>query len=255
MLLDPFKLLFTFMAQFMTLRRNRFFSGIAASVLLGMALCPLAAIARDDKPPASGRSSGSRGCGLAAPAAASIPSLILLNPGPQPGQTTSPAPTFAWFVRDVEPQPLVFRLYEAVGPDEYTLLKEVQGDTIKSAPGIMVYSPAQAGLKLMQGKRYRWQVELVCDPNHPSSNVFAEAELEVVAMPPALKQQLAQSRDRAQQVLLLSQNNLWYDAVSAAIKPVVTETPQFLAPVLEQVATSAVERQLLQNSAVHTLQP
>jgi len=52
----------------------------------------------------------------------------------------------------------------------------------------MVLSLSKSNLELSTGKRYRWQVELVCPSHPPSSNLFAESEIEVVPIQAKLRQ-------------------------------------------------------------------
>jgi hypothetical protein len=106
------------------------------------------------------------------------------------------------------------------------------------------------------GKRYRWQVELVCNPSRPSSNLFAEAAIEVVPLQAGLKTQLAQSRDHLDRAKLYAQANLWYDVLKAAFTP-LRSTARLHAlrlSVLDRVALDAAERQLLQVSDIHPIQ-
>jgi len=89
--------------------------------------------------------------------------LILLAPSGRLGQTVSTRPTFAWFVRDAS-WPIEFRLYEHdLSNDTFKLVKEIKDEGFKSSPGIMVLSLSKSNLELSTGKRYRWQVELVCN--------------------------------------------------------------------------------------------
>ena len=192
---------------------------------------------------------------MAAPTSSEAPALILFSPNQQRGTTTSTRPTFAWFVRDADARPLEFRLYE-VEKNQFKLVKEIKGNAFKTSPGIMMLSLSEADPPLTVGKRYRWQVELVCNPNRPSSNLFASAELDVVPLPTGLKQTLEQTRDRVTQATLLAKANLWYDAVSAAFG---SPNPSLLKDVqrslLNQIAITEIERQLLSNSATVSVQP
>jgi hypothetical protein len=152
-------------------------------------LIPLVALADDpDQAPASGRSSGGRGCGTtisstASPAAASnVPSLILLAPQVDAPQTFSMRPQFAWFVRDTAPIAMEFRLYAESANNRYTLIKEIKDEQFKTAPGVNLLTFAPTTPELPIG-RYRWQVVLICDRNRPSSNLFATADIEIVKSP------------------------------------------------------------------------
>jgi Domain of Unknown Function (DUF928) len=153
---------------------------LISGLLIAFSLTPMAALADDpDQAPASGRSSGGRGCGTTissteSPSAANVPSLILIT---QPSISTRPQ--FAWFVRDAAPITMEFRLYAQSTDNRYTLIKEIKDDPFKTAPGINVLTFAPTTPELSIG-RYRWQVVLICDRNRPSSHLFATADVEIV---------------------------------------------------------------------------
>jgi Domain of Unknown Function (DUF928) len=223
--------------------------------LLGLSLMPVAAWADDDEAPPSGRSSGGRGCGTAAQTVQSdVPSLILLAPQGS-AKTVSTRPTFAWFVRDATPISMEFRLYSQAENNRYKLVKEIKDDRFKTVPGVMILSLAQTMPELAIG-RYRWQVALVCDRSHPSSNLFAESDLEVVPMPLDLKTRLEKTPDPFSQASLYAQANFWYDALGTAIGSSSNNTalkdPRL--SLLDKITLNTRERQILQNSAVHQMQ-
>lgn len=223
--------------------------------LLGLSLMPVAAWADDDEAPPSGRSSGGRGCGTAAQTVQSdIPSLILLAPQGST-KTVSTRPTFAWFVRDAAPVSMEFRLYAQMENNRYKLIKEIKDDRFKTVPGVMMLSLVQTTPELALG-RYRWQVALVCDRSHPSSNLFAESELEVVPMPLDLKARLEKTPEQFSQASLYAQANFWYDALGIAISSSGHNSglkdPRL--SLLDKVVLSSTERQLVQDSGVHLMQ-
>lgn len=237
------------------LLKQQIVTKLLAGVVVGLCFMPAIALADDDKAPSSGRSSGGRGCGSSTRPAANVPALILITPNGQSGKTVSTRPTFAWFVRDAAPVPLEFRLYEQDG-DRFVLVQAIKDDRLRSAPGIMVLSADDGLPELTVGKRYRWQVELVCNPSRPSSNLFAEAAIEVVPLQAGLKTQLAQSRDRLDRAKLYAQANLWYDVLKTAFTPIrsTTRLQALRLSVLEQVALDPTERQLLKASSIHPIQ-
>lgn len=229
---------------------------LAAGVILGLWLLPAISLADDDTAPSNGRSSGGRGCGTSMQATEpNVPALILLAPNGQAGQTVSTRPTFAWFVRDAVSRPIEFRLYEQDGK-RFKLVKEIKDDRLKSTPGIMVMSPAGAIPELTVGKRYRWQVELVCNPSRPSSNLFAEAMLDVIPLQVGLKNQLAQTGDRLSKAKLYAKENLWYDVLKTAFTPPTSavQLQGLRQLVFDRVAIDPAERQLLRASSIHAIQ-
>jgi Domain of Unknown Function (DUF928) len=224
-------------------------------ILLGLSLTPVVAWADDDEAPPSGRSSGGRGCGTAVQTVQSdIPSLILLAPQGS-AKTVSTRPVFTWFVRDAAPVSMEFRLYAQAENNRYKLVKEIKDDRFKTVPGVMMLSLAQTTPELALG-RYRWQVALVCDRSHPSSNLFAESELEVVAMPLDLKTRLERTPDRFSQASLYAQANFWYDALGTATRTSDNNSglKDLRLSLLDKVTLSNVERQLVQGSKIHPIQ-
>jgi Domain of Unknown Function (DUF928) len=197
----------------------RYFWGWIA-VLTLMILTPPVANSQAPKetpPQTGGRSGGTRGCDAGhAIASNDLPALMLLTPNKVPAKTTTTRPTFAWFIREAAPQPLIFRLYQ-YEPTRQTvrLVIELRGDRIISQPGIMVLSLSESAMSA--GQRYLWQVELVCDPNHPSSNVFAEADIEVVAAEPELLRKVAKADRVSDRITLYLEAGLWHDALRLAL--------------------------------------
>lgn len=185
----------------------------ALTIILSLSQATLAAYRppREQKPPSGYTdSSGIRGnC-----KAIGAHSLTLLAPVTHVGQTTSPHPTFAWFVPSHQKMPIEFTLYE-FGTDEQ--LKLTYKSQLHSYPGIMKLSLPQKLPALTVGQRYLWQVEILCNRNRPSRNLLASAEIEVVTMPTGLKNALSNKRDRAQKAGLYAQAGMWYDALSEAL--------------------------------------
>lgn len=222
-------------------------------------LIPTVALAncKDSKelpPNTNGRSGGSRGCSTQKTSSDSIPALILLAPSRGDAKVISTRPTFAWLVNDPGTWQMEFRLYEYDRRSyEPKLVAEIKDANFKSYPGIVVLSPSQSIPELAVAKSYLWQVELICDPLHPSGNPFAEAEIEVVETSPDLKAQLAKTNLASKQASLYSQSGLWYDALSIVL---TQQNPQIaqLNSLLDQVATSNKEKEKLRESAIHRIQ-
>ncbi|MEG3901514.1 DUF928 domain-containing protein [Microcoleus sp. B4-C5] len=150
--------------------------------------------------------------------------LTALVPFSHVGQTISGHPTFTWFVPDRTSRPLQLRLFARSGQ----LLYRTE---IQSQPGIMSVALPSNGPQLSIGQSYQWQVVLVCDPNVPSRNVVAAAEIQVVAPAASLQTQLAAAQTPQQRIDLYAESGLWYDAIAEARK--ASETSQNQAAVLE----------------------
>ncbi|MGV0028206.1 DUF928 domain-containing protein [Phormidesmis priestleyi] len=137
--------------------------------------------------------------------------LTPLAPLSHVGQTSSQRPTFVWFVPDRQPYPLQFRLFTATGQRLYTT-------QMQSQPGIMQVSLPQNQPELAIGQSYVWQVVLVCNPNAPSMNVVATANIAVVKPSATLQMQLAAAQTAQQRIDLYAESGLWYDALAEAQK-------------------------------------
>ena len=244
-------------------RSIKLITGVTLSLLL---LAPSAFSANkshsDDLPPdTSGNSGGSRGCDTRTKISTdSIPALMLLAPTQGLGQIVATSPTFAWFIRDSGSWPIRFKLY-AYDPvtRQAKSIKEVQDENFKSSPGIMVLSLSDLVLSI--GQTYVWEVELICNPSHPSGNPFATAATRVVQMPPDLKTQLSyiHEQDRFNKAALYAKAGLWYDtlgiALTAGNDPKLKELKFSL---LQQLAAASTDREevgvRLTESAVYQVQ-
>lgn len=225
--------------------------------ILGLlSLTPWVAISQplqDPPPQTSGRSGGSRGCDTKQ-ATANVPALMLLTPNRTLAKTTAIRPTFAWFIGDATPQPLTFRVYQ-YEPTRQTVHLVVELRDVVSQPGIMVLSLPEPALSI--GQRYLWQVELVCDPNHPSSNVFAEADVEVVAIASSLQTKLANATSLDDRITLYAEAGLWHDALRLALdrsheKSTIDDRTLVL---LRQIGVTDTELNSLKRSPIHQLHP
>ncbi|MCC5648126.1 DUF928 domain-containing protein [Nostoc sp. CHAB 5824] len=161
-------------------------------------------ILTDPPPQTTGTSGGSRGCETQAETSSSnIPALILLAPSQIYGQTLATRPIFAWFISNSGSSQMEFRLYEYDQASKQSkLVKEIKDENFKSSPGIMVLSLSSP--ELLIGRRYLWQVELVCDANRPSGNPFATAAMKVVTVKPDFNKQLSQTNNVLNKAILYS---------------------------------------------------
>jgi hypothetical protein len=119
---------------------------------------------------------------------------------------------------------------------------------LKTTPGIMKLSLPKNQPGLVVGERYLWQVAMLCDPNHPSSDLVAKAEIERVEMLPSLAQKLSQNRDRAAKIDSYAQAGLWYDALGEALRKTsrnleIANLLEDLAHIESPTTASAIDRQ------------
>lgn len=166
----------------------------------------------DQKPPSgyttsSGTRGGCEGDGIP---------LTALAPKTHLGRTLSTHPTLAWFVPDGTTEPMEFRLYEY--DDQGNPQPVGQPIQLQSLPGIMMLSLAREQLELTVGKTYLWQVAILCDPDNDSSNLIARADIQVVEMPLALQEKLAQANTGSEKVEFYASRGFWYDAMGEALQ-------------------------------------
>lgn len=138
-------------------------------------------------------------------------SLSLLAPTNHVGQTASKYPTFAWFVPETKSLPMEFRLYK-YGDDNQLQLQNWW--KMQSQFGVMTLSLPENQPSLELGQRYVWQVAVLCDFNHPSNDLVATAEVDVVEIPSIINIK----ENAGKQVDVLAEAGLWYDALGVALK-------------------------------------
>lgn len=160
-------------------------------------------------------------------------SPTILAPITHVGQTTLSHPTFAWFVPDDQPTPMEFTLYEFDTNDDPSKL--AYKHELQSLPGIMKLSLPIQLPGLTVGKRYLWQVETLCNRNHPSRNLLARAEIELVQMLPTLKTALSYRHQHSQKAILYAQAGIWYDALGEALSSTANEQLGIAASLLEDL--------------------
>ncbi len=158
-------------------------------------------------------------------------SLTVLAPISHVGKTVSKQPTFAWFVPDTKSYPMEFTLYEynSNGKPE-----EIKSSKLSSKPGIMKLSIPKNQLNFSVGKRYRWQIALLCDTNSPSKDLSAEAEFEVAPIPNNLASQIAQTTNSIQKARIYANEGFWYDALGETLKS--SQNQQFKLALLEKLS-------------------
>ncbi|WP_427161062.1 DUF928 domain-containing protein [Aliinostoc sp. HNIBRCY26] len=194
---------------------TRIFTGCILSAILGVTQAAMAGYKppKDQKPPSGySDSSGVRGrC-----ESSSGRSLMLLAPQTHVGLTTSTHPTFAWYVTNNQSLPIKFSLYEFD-----TNLRPQKLDTytkiLLSSPGLMKQTLPQDLPGLSVGKRYLWQLQIICNPERPSHNPIARAEVEVVAAPQTLINDLAMTNNPDLKANLYGKHGIWYDAIKEAL--------------------------------------
>jgi hypothetical protein len=158
--------------------------------------------------------------------------LTALAPQSHVGQTGSTHPTFAWFVPDSQPYPIIFQLYEY---DANGNPQSIETINLQSSPGIMTLSLPKDKSGLSVGKRYRWEVVMLCNPGSPSRALVVEAEIERVEMPPALKTSLSATTDPLERAKLYASEGLWYDAMGEVLTSDKERAREFTLSLLENL--------------------
>lgn len=236
----------------------------------------------EDAPPkVGGRSAGTRGCtspvassGLegelrirdATASATAMPALMLLAPVDAIAQTQSRRPTLAWYLGDDTVQPIIFRLYERsdqtpglsmlyeyAAVDTSVDLTKASATPLQQKAGINYLDLASLpqAPELRPGGRYIWQVELVCDPRRPSGNLFAQAELAVVAPKTASTQTSADQTASTTNVTALLDQGLWQDALTASLARSEGVMDASGGTLLQSVVLNQAELEQLMRSPLH----
>lgn len=180
----------------------------------------------------SGRtsSSGTRGGCLGS---TKLP-LIALAPQQHIGQTTSTHPTFAWFVPNSPELKMLFSLYEYSANGSLKMVKQID---LKTSPGIMKLSLSQDSPGLTIGKKYLWQVAIICNENYPSNDLVTKAEIEVIQLQSNVKTLLDTVKDPLQKADIYANAGLWYDALGEALKADNnSQSKQIISSLLEDLS-------------------
>ena len=229
----------------------------------------------DDAPPkVGGRSAGTRGCaapmarqglnnnpsvGEGTASANAMPTLMLLAPVDAIAQTQSLQPTLAWYLREDTARPIIFRLYQRrENTSGLSLLYEYApaaqaNQSPRRTAGIHYLDLASLpqSPELQLGGRYVWQVELVCDPRRPSGNLFAQAELKVVASDVESMQANAAKTSATPGVTSLLEKDLWQDALAASLARSGDGMDASGGVLLQQVVVDPSEFEPLMQAPLH----
>lgn len=153
------------------------------------------------------------------------------------GKTVSTRPVFSWFVPDIKSYPMELYLYEY---SENGYGKEIfEKIPLESKFGIMNYTFSDEIPSLSVGKKYIWQIALICDKSNPSKDVIAEAVFEVVDIPENLKNQLERAKSNQERAKLYARFGFWYDALAEIENE--TKNREFQLSLLEKIKQSEIE--------------
>ena len=142
--------------------------------------------------------------------AAALPSIDLIAPDGEAGETTRRSPTLYYYVSG----PVAF-------PTRLTISEPWQAapviDLVIPSPreaGIHRVGLARYGVRLARGIVYTWSISAIVNSQEPSRDVVASASLLRVAADPGIEQ-AAQAAPPERRAAILAQAGLWYDAVAA----------------------------------------
>lgn len=188
---------------------------------------------------------GSRGCEASSQnssSATNTAALTLLVPRDHVGKTTADHPVFAWYLSQAVTAPLVFTLVDPGNPKPL-LEQTIQNPTA----GMMKLQIPETAPSLVSGKKYRWTVSIICNPNRYSTYITAQAWIEREAANSELTRQLKAATQDEQKATIYAEAGFWYDALAVlsptdAVKLNPTLTRDRLA-LLQQVGLTDVVQQ------------
>jgi hypothetical protein len=96
---------------------------------------------------------------------------------------------------------------------------------------------------LEAGQRYRWQVALVCDLNHPSGALREAAEFDVVEPSPEVLSTLDQTNDDLALANLYARTGFWYDAFQQTLTASDPQLKRLRLSFLQDLVQIEVDRQ------------
>lgn len=159
----------------------------------------------------------SRGGCAVAPDSKPLTALVPLSSG----FTATPKPNLIWFMPQHTFPSVEVRLFESSDSG----LQIVHQTALENLPKnqLVGYDLAAEEIEPLEaGKAYKWQVHLVCDPDSPSGNIFAEGWIEYEAPAVALSQQL-EAASASQKADLWLENGYWYEGVQALWQQMKTQ--------------------------------
>lgn len=170
-------------------------------------------------------------------------SLTLLTPNDHIPTTVSGRPTFLWYVRTNALQMMRFTVVE---PNVSKPIMEKFLEVEK--PGIVQIKISPNIPELVEGKKYRWTVSIVCNERRRSENIYARAWIERVPNTPALVQKMSTVTEERERAMIYANSGIWYDAISTIYQNSITNskdqlTYKYLFELLDQVGLSKVAAQ------------
>lgn len=149
------------------------------------------------------------------------------------GRTLSKTPTLYWYVPEHEAEMGEVVMVDETGNEVY-----FAEFAVPSSSGIIKYEiPASAGLE--EGKRYEWNMALVCDPEDRAADGFSRGHMLVVEEPTGLDEDLAAATNALEEAEAYAKAQLWHDTVNS-LAEAAEEYPEEWKGLLESVGLEAI---------------
>ncbi len=194
------------------------------------------------KPPMRGAASNLVGGGTRGTGTTNLNRLTAIVPD-HVGLTIQEQPSLFWYLDEPTNSRVEFTLNdpEAISP----LLEITLGSNIR--PGIQRLNLSDYGAHLAPGKKYKWFVSLVTDPNHRSKDIVTGGFVELREPPDTLLAKLNKTGKTNRHHKYASEG-IWYDAFSS-VSDLISQSPddrelrKQRASLLEQVGLTEIAEQ------------
>jgi Domain of Unknown Function (DUF928) len=175
-----------------------------------------------------------------------LPVLSVLAPD-HTGLTVQEQPFLYWYLSKSTTYPVELTIIDdqSIQP---LIERRISGPI---QPGVQRVRLADYGMRLSPGVPYRWSVALVVDPDNRSRDILAGGFIERIALPEALRTQLA-GAGKARVPFIYAEAGLWYDSL-AAISELIDAAPN--DPLLRKQRASLLEQVQLAEVAQYDTRP
>jgi hypothetical protein len=159
-----------------------------------------------------------------------LPTIELLAPEGNAGQTTSPTPVLYFYVS----QPITWQTrFTISAPSRPDPVIEVNIPAPQRT-GVYAIRTADYHVQLQPGVLYTWSVSVILNPKAPSRDIVASASLLRTAPDPTLESAL-RGAPQSRQAALFAQAGFWYDAVAAAAEMEASDRHAALDALMSEV--------------------
>jgi hypothetical protein len=103
---------------------------------------------------------------------------------------------------------------------EFTLIDEEENDVykttfpLKEKPGIIGLKLPETLRPLQAGKRYKWVLSVICNPNNRTADIYVNGDIERISLDSTLQAQFKKMSDPKAQSALYAENQLWSEALT-----------------------------------------